>query len=1008
MIEKKIVRFGLVIIALLLFTQSNAQYFGKNKVKYNKIKFDVVKSKSFDMYHYTKNDSLSIALIKDAEKWRVRHAQVLTDTFAYKIPLIFYNNHGDFQQSNVVSGLIGTSTGGVTEGLKSRVIMPLTFSYGQTDHVLGHELVHTHQYNMIKANDSLSFQNMGNIPLWMTEGMAEYLSIGSEDSHTALWMRDAVLHDYFPSIKDLNSGKFFPYRYGQSFWAFIGGTFGDDKIYPLYQNTAMYGLKEAFKRTLGMPLDSVSKKWQTTSKKYYKQFLDGRIKKPLGKKMIDYREGGHMNVSPSFSPDGKYFIFLSERNLFSMDLYLAASSTGKIIRRISTNARKSHLDDLDAFNSSGTWSPDSKKYAFIIYSKGMNKIIINDLEKNKITTELFVKDVPSIAGLHWSPNGKTILFSGLKRGQSDLYTIDVKTEEVTQITNDFFAQMQPMWSPDGSKIIFVSDKKSNLKISKKLTFSILDVATKKIVTPQVFKGVNNMNPIFDKTGENVLFISDRDGFRDIYKYNLETKKVWQLTNYFTGISGITKYSPAISYSTKLDELLFTVYNNSKYGIYRLNLNDFDKKLVQLDDVSNEPAMLPSMNLKESFVNANLKEEKLDVATGKLTKEAYKPKFKLDYISNGGVGVSSGRYGVGMQGGVNMLFGDILGENQLFAGVVLNGELEDFGAQAAYINRKNRFAWGGGLSHIPYRYVFNELAYDVIDINNTPTNVIRQTYHIYRIFNDKASVFSFYPFSKNTRLEGSTSFNRYSYSLTDYNNYYDTTGRYFYRQDRNKGLPTRDPISFGEGSLAYVGDKTSFGMTAPMKGYRYRFEVQQTFGGLNTTALLTDFRKYVYTKPVTFAFKAYHYSKYGRDADNQLSVPLYLGYGTLVRGYTFSAFNNASSSSTFTPNDLIGNRIIVSNFEVRFPFTGPKRLALIDSGYIMSDLNLFVDAGVAWGQNRRYGVDRKLNEAKIITSTGLSLRINLFGQLIIEPYYAFPLQLKGNSGGVFGINFTPGW
>ncbi len=60
-------------------------------------------------------------------------------------------------------------------------------------------------------------------------------------------------------------------------------------------------------------------------------------------------------------------------------------------------------------------------------------------------------------------------------------------------------------------------------------------------------------------------------------------------------------------------------------------------------------------------------------------------------------------------------------------------------------------------------------------------------------------------------------------------------------------------------------------------------------------------------------------------------------------------------------------------------------------------------------SERYGVEnRKLEDSTIITSAGISTRINLFGQLIIEPYYAFPLQLEGNDKGIFGINFTPGW
>ena len=216
------------------------------------------------------------------------------------------------------------------------------------------------------------------------------------------------------------------------------------------------------------------------------------------------------------------------------------------------------------------------------------------------------------------------------------------------------------------------------------------------------------------------------------------------------------------------------------------------------------------------------------------------------------------------------------------------------------------------------------------------------------------------------------------------------------------------------SLAYVGDDSNFGLTAPMKGYRFRLELQQTFGRINMTSALVDARKYFYVKPVTFAFKAYHYSRLGKDASNDLMPPLYLGYESLIRGYTYKAILNSGSEGIF--NNLQGSKMVLSNFEIRFPYTGPERLAFIKSNFLFTDLNLFVDAGVTWGEFRAFDnttgsyldVKRKLVDSQIITSMGISTRINVFGQLIIEPYYAFPLQLNGDTRGVFGVNFTPGW
>ena len=100
------------------------------------------------MYSYTDNKEHVHKMCKHSEQWYEMHQEVLMDTFQFANPMIFYNNHGDFQQTNAISSTIGVGTGGVTEALKNRVILPYTFTNQQTHHVLGHELVHAFQYNM--------------------------------------------------------------------------------------------------------------------------------------------------------------------------------------------------------------------------------------------------------------------------------------------------------------------------------------------------------------------------------------------------------------------------------------------------------------------------------------------------------------------------------------------------------------------------------------------------------------------------------------------------------------------------------------------------------------------------------------------------------------------------------------------------------------------------------------------------------------------------------------------
>jgi hypothetical protein len=230
----------ILLINLILISETNAQYFGRNKPGYRKFQFEVAQTPHFEIYHYLNNDSLTTALSLWSEKWYNMHQKIFKDTFKVKNPVIFYNNHADFQQTNTVEGLIGLGTGGLTEALKNRVVMPIAQSLAQTDHVLGHELVHAFQYHLFLKKLKIREANLNNIPLWMIEGMAEYLSKGSIDPHTAMIMRDAVLNNKFPTIRKLStSNEYFPYTFGQAFWAMVCKTWGVSMMIPLLEHTAV-------------------------------------------------------------------------------------------------------------------------------------------------------------------------------------------------------------------------------------------------------------------------------------------------------------------------------------------------------------------------------------------------------------------------------------------------------------------------------------------------------------------------------------------------------------------------------------------------------------------------------------------------------------------------------------------------------------------------------------------------------------------------------------------------
>ncbi|MDP4221961.1 MAG: tolB protein precursor, partial [Bacteroidota bacterium] len=327
----RIISVTIILATVSIFSNyADAQYFGRNKPGYRKFRFDVTQTPHFEIYHYLKNDSLVNELAQWSENWYQVHLKIFRDTFKVRNPILFYNNVPDFQQTNAVSDLIGNGTGGVTEELKDRVILPVATSLAQTDHVLGHELVHAFQYRLFTNRNGMTNFSINNIPLWMIEGMAEYLSIGSIDPHTSMWIRDALLNNDFPTLRQIETDpKYFPYRFGEAFWAMAGKTWGDTIFVPLLKRAAFQGFDKAAESYLKYNEKTLSGMWRSASEVHFSKYLKNKADSLAGKKIVTDKNAGEMNISPSISPDGKYIAFFSEKNIFTLDLYLADASSGK-------------------------------------------------------------------------------------------------------------------------------------------------------------------------------------------------------------------------------------------------------------------------------------------------------------------------------------------------------------------------------------------------------------------------------------------------------------------------------------------------------------------------------------------------------------------------------------------------------------------------------------------------------------------------------------------------------
>src|SRR5207248_5153648 len=266
------------------------------------------------------------------------------------------------------------------------------------------------------------------------------------------------------------------------------------------------GPEAAFERATGIPAKQIFTDWAESAREMYNPVVEDRPF-TLGTPIIGSKRGirGYLNLGPAYSPDGRYLAFLSTRDVFDIDLFLADATTGKVIRRLASATRNAHFESLRFIDSAGAWSPDSKKLAFVVFEKGDNYLGIVDVDRGRID-DIRVPGVDAISNVAWSPDGRTIALSGQQSGASDLFLFDIESKAVRRLTNDRYADMQPAFSPDGKTLAFVSDRGSGPEANLEALYfegtriSTIDVASGAVKNLPLFTNAKNINPAYGPDG----------------------------------------------------------------------------------------------------------------------------------------------------------------------------------------------------------------------------------------------------------------------------------------------------------------------------------------------------------------------------------------------------------------------------------------------------------------------------------------------------------------------------
>jgi hypothetical protein len=807
-----------------------------------------------------------------------------------------------------------------------------------------------------------------------------------------MWVRDAVQGKRLPSVRQLQDPRWFPYRFGHALWVFLAETYGEDVVARALASNAGGGAIGRLTAVTGEPESRLTERWHEAMRAW----AGGGRADPCRPEppaaacsaqsgsasalLVDEtRGGGKLNVGPALSPDGSLVAFFSERDRYSVDLFLADARTGAIRRKIVSTAGNARFDSLQFIDSAGAWDAQGTRFAFAALRHGQPILTVLRMPSGDVEWTHTFSDVDQIFDPTWSPDGRRLAFAALRGGATDLHVFDIEAASLRRLTRDAYADLQPAWSPDGRMLAFTTDRFTSSLDS--LLFgayrlAVLDLETGDVRELPSIEGAKNIDPQW--VGSSLVFIADAGGVSNVYRADPIAGTVHQLTHEETGVSGVTALSPALSVAPAAGQLAYTVYTNGGFQIRTHPLHKGTSIAARLARA--EPHAAPARERRPAVASAAS-----SVAIGE-----YRGRLALNGIGQPYLSAGGGALGGFFRAGVSLSFSDLLEQQQLQTAVQVGTRAQDFAVQTAYVNRQSRWSWGVLAAQLPVG-IAGTRRYD------GGAAIVRET-ETYRQTHRQALMLGTYPFSRVRRLELTSGLHAVGFSRELLTRQYHRTSGALVAEDRERLAGPRGVVLF-ESAAALVYDSSVAGPTAPVLGRRSRFEISPTVGDLSFVTVTTDFRRYhMPVRPVTVAWRLHHVGRYGPDAGDGRLLPLVWTLRDLVRGY---AMRDALGPACANACDWIANggvsRVFAANLEVRAPLIGPLGL-LRQSGFAPIDAFVFADAGL-FGHPAR-------SSSGMLRAAGAGVRVNATG-FIFEFAAARPFD-RDRSGWTLAMNFRPGF
>ncbi len=974
---KKNIRFTVLLFfaaAMALVLVPKGFPFGKNKVNRDVLEWRVLHTVHFDIYFPEEAHTLARITARYAEEGYVHLANAFRHELTMIIPIVVFPSHIDFQNNNIIMNIIGEGVGGFTEALKNRVVVPFTGSYHEFRHVLVHELTHAFQYNILFHDTSgveVSRFSMGSVPLWVMEGLAEYLSAGYDESADMV-MRDILVNEHYATLMDLTrlriKSGYLLYKQGQAFFYFLESVYGPGLLGDFFRDIRDMDFEDALKVATGKTIEELNREWIRFFKRRYLPLVkDKKFVDEEGEQMTFHlKTYSVFNTCPAVSPDGKALACITNQNIYSSigvltweekkeddDRARARSELKtKTIRTVVTGDNNARFEGMHLLNNNLTWSADGKFIAFVAQSNARDVIFFIDPKRGNVIKD-FRFPFRAIRDPYVSRDAKLIAFVGQDNRCEDIYLYNIPEKKLSRLTDDLFSDRYPVISPDGGSVYFSSNKNMEGNIEFR-TYAVHKIDLKSGARSIVVQNEgSNLQADISHDGKYLVYISDRTGIYNVYRLHFESGKEEQLTDVLCGT-----FYPRLFPDGKM--LAFVGYQNLGYDIFLKDISSGGKE--------------PSPARLTGFFEHTFPESYFDFSRAIL--DDFPVSLTPDYLIIFGGGAFAAGQGA-FTAFTQLALSDYLGNHRLVGTVnyVRYSGRDNVDYNLAYFYLKHRWDFGIGMfrQRNPLFGIYS-LQDIFIGINSMLHSVYLDTISMDRY---GGYLVGSYPFSRFFRFTLTFSSSRYEWDYTRISEKLDVFA------------------NLNQFSASINFDNVLWGYMVPLDGMRGKIEASQSvnFTGQDYvySSLEVDIRKYfLVSKRYVFAFRGMGGRIMGPDREY---FRYYIGGFSTLRGHPIFEYSGT--------NMFLGSAEFRFVFIEGIKFGWPLFFGIGGIGGV-----LFADCGSAWDRNYRFRDPETGRFDDFKADFGFGFRFTLYPLIILKLDFAWPHYYRevGNRDIIFSMGF----